>query len=308
MGTHAEEGDVWQIASVRFECTSDAVPEQYDATCGIRRVGYVRLRGGRLRVACPDIGGETVLHEVFADPWKGEFEDARERTHWLSKIAERILRWRAERAGPGARQRRALGLTFVEGADEGGETHAVRDGVQEIATLRVRGGAVGLCYTELERLVKVPLGGSAAIAGWERIASEGDRMQWMEAGARALRRFIEDRQARGSAWDRAGFTLTRRAAPAPSPVAGPIKGAEIDVRDARGRRAGYIRMVDGQSEARAPGQEGESVFEGWRARQGEDAVLDACLEAIAAAHERTSGAGAARAVELASEGAGENEP
>ena len=281
MGGNAKEGDVWRLGGVGFECTSSAVPEEYDATCGIRKVGYVRLRAGTLRVACPDITGETVLRQMFADRWKGEFESAAERTHWLRRIAERIMRWRAERAGHQARTRRVGGFRFVEGWGGSRETHAVRVGVQEIATLEVHCGQVMLRYTELERRVEVPMGGSCAVARWSAMASEDERAQWMRAGARALRAFIERAERDAEPIAAVGtLELARRRAPPSSGVGPQAGGQELDARDAQGRRAGYIRIVDGQTEARAPDQGGATVFEGWCGEGGGEAALEACVEAL----------------------------
>ncbi len=73
-----------------------ACPEQYDVFHGNSeaQVGYIRLRGGRMRVDCPDVGEEVVFeHEWPDDPYKGEFEDEEERQHFLTKARNAIAEW-----------------------------------------------------------------------------------------------------------------------------------------------------------------------------------------------------------------------
>jgi hypothetical protein len=75
--------------------TCEACPEQYD----VRNehgdmVGYVRLRGGRFRVMCPDVYGEVVLEHTFeGDEWKGTFDSDTERAEFLKKAEHAILNW-----------------------------------------------------------------------------------------------------------------------------------------------------------------------------------------------------------------------
>ena len=80
---------------IRLVQTCFACPEQYDAFDGNgKRVGYIRLRGGRFRVQCPDIGGEDVFEHIFAHDWyKGMFEDEQERKAFLGTACRRIEAW-----------------------------------------------------------------------------------------------------------------------------------------------------------------------------------------------------------------------
>lgn len=89
------------FGSLEFVCTCGSCPEQYDVVLlkdGQRyQVGYVRLRGGGLRVECPDCGGEEVYHYHFTeDGWKGCFDNEEERLEHLGKAAEAVQGWLAK--------------------------------------------------------------------------------------------------------------------------------------------------------------------------------------------------------------------
>jgi len=83
--------------NLEFVCTCGDCPEQYDVVLlkdGKRyQVGYVRLRGGRLRVDCPEVGVEEVYSCSFEDGWKGCFDDEDERLYHLEKAAGAIQEW-----------------------------------------------------------------------------------------------------------------------------------------------------------------------------------------------------------------------
>lgn len=78
---------------MRLMKTCDACPEQYDVYQGKLMVGYIRLRGGRFQVTCPDVGGEEVLCHHFEDQWKGQFDDDGERKIWLDQAKAAIRGW-----------------------------------------------------------------------------------------------------------------------------------------------------------------------------------------------------------------------
>jgi hypothetical protein len=71
-----------------FIATCGSHPEQYDVVnSGMFQVGYVRLRGGRLRVYFPDVGGELIYQHFFEENYKGCFDDEAERVQYLEDIA-----------------------------------------------------------------------------------------------------------------------------------------------------------------------------------------------------------------------------
>lgn len=71
-----------------------ACPEQYDATHNGEQVGYIRLRGGRLSVECPNVSGQRMLTHYFEDnAMKGEFDNDEERAHWLGIAKQKIVEW-----------------------------------------------------------------------------------------------------------------------------------------------------------------------------------------------------------------------
>ena len=51
-----------------LKLTCAACPEQYDAFCEGRLVGYLRLRHGKFTVTCPSVGGE----HVYANNTQGD--------------------------------------------------------------------------------------------------------------------------------------------------------------------------------------------------------------------------------------------
>lgn len=84
--------------SLGFIGTCGSCPEQYDVIMlkdgKLYQVGYVRLRGGKLRVECPDCGGEEVHRYIFDDDeWKGCFDGEDERVAYLQGAAKAIQGW-----------------------------------------------------------------------------------------------------------------------------------------------------------------------------------------------------------------------
>jgi hypothetical protein len=73
-----------------FFMTCGACPEQYDVFINDKQVGYVRLRGGALRAAYPDVEADYTYEVYFDNVWKGCFEDDNERDFYLDKIAEHL--------------------------------------------------------------------------------------------------------------------------------------------------------------------------------------------------------------------------
>ena len=76
------------IRGLKFICTCEACPEQYDVFDGDKQVGYVRERHGKLRADYPDVGG-VVIYEH--DLNSGGFETQEEREYHLTKIAGQII-------------------------------------------------------------------------------------------------------------------------------------------------------------------------------------------------------------------------
>ena len=71
--------------------TCMACPEQYDVFIGEDQVGYVRLRGGALRAAYPNVYGKYEYNHHFqGDGWKGEFDDEDERKFHLDLVAKHL--------------------------------------------------------------------------------------------------------------------------------------------------------------------------------------------------------------------------
>lgn len=85
------------LNDLEFIGTCGSCPEQYDVVLtkdGKRyQVGYVRLRGGRFSVVCPDVGGENVNSYTFDDGWKGCFDGEDERLAYLQGAAKAIQGW-----------------------------------------------------------------------------------------------------------------------------------------------------------------------------------------------------------------------
>lgn len=73
-----------------FFLTCGACPEQYDVFVNDKQVGYVRLRGGALRAAYPDVHADYSYNHQFQDGWKGCFDNDNERDFYLDIIAEHL--------------------------------------------------------------------------------------------------------------------------------------------------------------------------------------------------------------------------
>lgn len=93
-----EDYEDFESDGLKFVCTCFACPEQYDVydIKTKEQVGYVRLRWGRLRVDCPDVGGYTVYEYSFPDGLQGCFDSYEQRTEHLTKIAKVINEYRAK--------------------------------------------------------------------------------------------------------------------------------------------------------------------------------------------------------------------
>lgn len=78
------------IKGLRFICTCEACPEQYEVFDGDKQVGYVKLRWGQLRVDYPDVRMETIYDYDFETEFKGYFDNQDEREHYLNIIADKI--------------------------------------------------------------------------------------------------------------------------------------------------------------------------------------------------------------------------
>ena len=71
--------------------TCMACPEQYDVFIGDKQVGYVRLRGGALRAAYPDVSADYDYTYYFqGDRWKGSFDSNKERNFHLDLVAKHL--------------------------------------------------------------------------------------------------------------------------------------------------------------------------------------------------------------------------
>ena len=102
MALFENDKDAEMIGSYRFVQTCWACPEQYDifGTTAIgedKLLGYVRLRGGKFRVDCPNCGDETVLEHYFDDPLQGSFDNDTQRLEFLQKAAVAVTEWWLER-------------------------------------------------------------------------------------------------------------------------------------------------------------------------------------------------------------------
>ena len=72
---------------IKLELTCGACPEQYDAFCNGRQVGYLRLRHGYFYVAYPECGGEIIYE---AEPrGDGSFKSD-ERQYYLTNAINAI--------------------------------------------------------------------------------------------------------------------------------------------------------------------------------------------------------------------------
>lgn len=89
------------MQKIRFEKTCDSCPEQYDIISTAhsrgfevipdRKVGYIRLRCGKLRVYYPDENGEKIYEHTFNDEMKGCFDNDEERGFFLKEISDVIF-------------------------------------------------------------------------------------------------------------------------------------------------------------------------------------------------------------------------
>ena len=79
------------IKGLDFHQTCVAFPEQYDVEYNGEIAGYVRLRGGILRVDYPNCGDETIYITNVRDGNCGMFESQEEREQYLNIAAEKIL-------------------------------------------------------------------------------------------------------------------------------------------------------------------------------------------------------------------------
>lgn len=79
-----------------FIGTCGSCPEQYDVVYKspfdekLYQVGYVRLRGGRLYCAFPDVGGNIIYTHNYTEPLLGTFPNEVERVYYLQEIALKI--------------------------------------------------------------------------------------------------------------------------------------------------------------------------------------------------------------------------
>lgn len=80
------------MTKLRFEKTCSACPEQYEVFKGPKQVGYIRLRHGHLAAYYPDNRGKCIYRHSFDDEWKGYFNNEDERTVYLNKISEILMK------------------------------------------------------------------------------------------------------------------------------------------------------------------------------------------------------------------------
>lgn len=89
------------MLGVNFVKTCETCPEQYDIVTVAhkvgfkfipeRKIGYVRLRYGELKVYSPDENGKCIYKHTFDDKLKGCFSDDKERRIYLMHIAALIF-------------------------------------------------------------------------------------------------------------------------------------------------------------------------------------------------------------------------
>ena len=79
-----------KIQGLQFVQTCFACPEQYDVFQGDERVGYIKLRWGRLRVDFPP-SGDTIYEKRYDDNMQGDFDTHEQRIEQLNVIAHLIL-------------------------------------------------------------------------------------------------------------------------------------------------------------------------------------------------------------------------
>ena len=92
---------------VRLVQTCEACPEQYDAfeRSGTLQIAYLRLRHGRFRVQCPNVGGETIYEAHTCGD--GEFSESERQRQLLiacTRIANHygctLATWATDERGP----------------------------------------------------------------------------------------------------------------------------------------------------------------------------------------------------------------
>ncbi len=84
-------GDDLYIDGYKFVLTCFACPEQYDVySPSGKQVAYLRLRHGTFRVACPDVGGDTVYS---AEPNGDGIFYPEERLAYLKIAMTKIQEW-----------------------------------------------------------------------------------------------------------------------------------------------------------------------------------------------------------------------
>ena len=78
----------------KWECLTEACPEQYDVWDGDKLVGYVRVRGSLCRAFAPDVCGECIYEQAIGDSgWDGCFETEGQRKYHLTLIELAIRNW-----------------------------------------------------------------------------------------------------------------------------------------------------------------------------------------------------------------------
>lgn len=86
-------------SNLRFVCTCEACPEQYDVYDGDKKVAYVRLRYGALN-AYPYVDDEiswcSLYTKTYGDKYKGSFDDEMERNEELDHISSIIRHYLEE--------------------------------------------------------------------------------------------------------------------------------------------------------------------------------------------------------------------
>ncbi|MBO6130946.1 MAG: hypothetical protein J6P28_03160 [Treponema sp.] len=73
-----------------FKKITDVCPEQWEIYKGSKKVGYIRLRSGRLTCRYPDYWGEVIYSHVFDDGMKGCFDSDEERNAFFDKCRAAI--------------------------------------------------------------------------------------------------------------------------------------------------------------------------------------------------------------------------
>lgn len=82
------------INKLVFHKECDALPESYTVYKGRKRIAYIRLRFGWLRLFIPDfMNGEIIYDKRYEDAYKGCFSDDKERMSELNIIANKITEY-----------------------------------------------------------------------------------------------------------------------------------------------------------------------------------------------------------------------